>query len=147
MTDRWGVPLIINDNIQVCQAVGAAGVHVGQSDMEAGQVRRLLGPEKIIGVTAKTVEQALAAQAAGADYLGCGAVFGSATKLDTKKMELDTLDDICRHVSIPVCGYRRYQLRKYQPTFRPSHGRRGCSIGFVFCREPEKGRAGFERKD
>lgn len=102
VTDRWGVPLIINDNIQVCQAVSAAGVHVGQSDMEAGQVRRLLGPEKIIGVTAKTVEQALAAQAAGADYLGCGAVFGSATKLDTKKMELDTLDDICRHVSIPV---------------------------------------------
>ena len=102
VTDRWGVPLIINDNIEVCQAVDAAGVHVGQADMEAGQVRRILGPEKIIGVTAKTVEQARAAQAAGADYLGCGAVFGSATKLDTKKMELDTLDDICRHVSIPV---------------------------------------------
>ncbi len=102
VTDAYQVPLIINDNIQVCLACDAAGVHVGQSDMAAGQVRRLLGEDKIIGVTAKTVDQALAAQAAGADYLGCGAVFGSSTKLDTKKMSLETLDEICRSVSIPV---------------------------------------------
>lgn len=102
VTDAYHVPLIINDNIQVCLASGAAGVHVGQSDMAAGQVRRLLGEDKIIGVTAKTVEQAKAAEQAGADYLGCGAVFGSATKLDTKKMSLETLDEICRSVSIPV---------------------------------------------
>lgn len=102
VTDFYGVPLIINDNIEVCLACEAAGVHVGQSDMEAGQVRRLLGGERIIGVTAKTVEQAMKAQACGADYLGSGAVFGSATKLDARKMSLEMLDDICESVSIPV---------------------------------------------
>lgn len=102
ITDKYGVPLIINDNIEVCLASGAAGVHVGQSDMEAGHVRELLGEERIIGVTAKTVEQAMRAAACGADYLGSGAVFGSTTKLDTKKMSLGTLDDICSSVDIPV---------------------------------------------
>ena len=102
VTDKYGVPLIINDNIQVCLASGAAGVHVGQSDMEAGRVRELLGEDKIIGVTAKTVEQARRALECGADYLGSGAVFGSTTKLDTKKMTLETLDEICDSVDIPV---------------------------------------------
>ena len=102
VTDKYGVPLIINDNIQVCLESGAAGVHVGQSDMEAGSVRELLGGDKIIGVTAKTVEQARRAWQCGADYLGSGAVFGSTTKLDTKKMSLETLDEICDSVDLPV---------------------------------------------
>ena len=70
---RYGVPLILNDDAELAQAAGADGVHVGQSDMEAGRVRALLGEDKLIGVSARTVEQALAAQAAGADYLGVGA--------------------------------------------------------------------------
>lgn len=102
LTDRYGVPLIINDNVAVALKCGAAGVHVGQEDLEAGQVRALLGPDKIIGVTAKTVEQALQAQAAGADYLGSGAVFGSTTKANARPMDLETLRAITQAVSIPV---------------------------------------------
>lgn len=102
LTDRYGVPLIVNDNVSVAIACGAAGVHVGQEDLETGQVRRLLGPDKIIGVTAKTVDQAKRAQAAGADYLGSGAVFGSSTKLDAKPMTMERLKEITSAVSIPV---------------------------------------------
>lgn len=102
VTDAYHVPLIINDNIDVCIKSGAAGVHVGQSDMTAGRVRALLGPEKIIGVTAKTPEQAKAAYENGADYIGCGAVFGSKTKLDTSAISLEQLDTVCQSVPIPV---------------------------------------------
>lgn len=99
---RYGVPLLINDNIDIARRSGADGVHVGQSDMEAAAVRSILGSEMIVGVTAKTVEQAQRAQDAGADYLGSGAVFGSATKLNTSPMSMDTLRTICRSVEIPV---------------------------------------------
>lgn len=101
---RYHVPLIINDNVDIAIASGADGVHVGQSDMAAGNVRARLGADKIIGVTAKTVEQAKAAQEAGADYLGSGAVFGTTTKLDAKAMDLDLFQEICESVSIPVCA-------------------------------------------
>ncbi|MED9822330.1 MAG: thiamine phosphate synthase [Christensenellales bacterium] len=99
---RYGVPLLINDDVEAVRRSGADGVHVGQSDMEAAAVRGVLGSGMIVGVTAKTVEQALAAQAAGADYLGSGAVFGSSTKTDAKPMTRETLQAICRAVSIPV---------------------------------------------
>lgn len=99
---RYGVPLLINDNIDIARLSGADGVHVGQSDMEAAAVRSILGSDMIVGVTAKTVEQAQRAQEAGADYLGSGAVFGSATKLNAKPMSMDTLRTICRSVEIPV---------------------------------------------
>lgn len=102
LTDRYGVPLLINDNVQVAMACDAAGVHVGQEDLEAGRVRELLGPDKIIGVTAKTVEQAKRAEAAGADYLGSGAVFGSATKKNAIPMTKELLTQITHAVSIPV---------------------------------------------
>lgn len=102
LTDRYGVPLLINDNVQVAMACGAAGVHVGQEDLEAGRVRELLGPDKIIGVTAKTLEQARRAEAAGADYLGSGAVFGSTTKKNAKPMTKELLTQITHAVSIPV---------------------------------------------
>ena len=98
----YGVPLIINDNVEVALACGADGVHVGQRDMEAHRVRQLVGPGMIVGVTAATPQLALQAQAQGADYLGVGAVFGSTTKLDAKPLARETLEEICKLVEIPV---------------------------------------------
>ena len=102
LTDAYGVPLIINDRVDIALACGAAGVHVGQEDLDAGTVRELLGPDRILGVTAKTVEQAERAEQAGADYLGSGAVFGSSTKKNTKPMTIEQLRQITSAVSIPV---------------------------------------------
>ena len=99
---RYGVPLIINDNVEVALAAGADGVHVGQDDLTVEQVRRLAGDRLIVGVSAHTVEQALAAQAGGADYLGVGAVFATATKSDAHVLPRETLAAICRAVDIPV---------------------------------------------
>ena len=102
LTARYGIPLIINDSVAVALAADADGVHVGQGDLDAAKVRKLLGQDKILGVTAKTVEQALRAQAEGADYLGSGAVFGSATKKDACSMTMERLREITAAVSIPV---------------------------------------------
>ena len=99
---RYGVPLLINDNVEIARRSGADGVHVGQDDMEAASVRSILGSDMIVGVTAKTVQQAIRAQEAGADYLGSGAVFGSATKLNAKPMTKELLNAICHAVEIPV---------------------------------------------
>lgn len=99
---QYHVPLLINDNVELAVKIGADGVHVGQSDMELQKARMLLGKDKIIGVTAKTVEQAKAAEQAGADYLGSGAVFGTSTKADAKAMDLDQFQTICESVQIPV---------------------------------------------
>ena len=99
---KYQVPFVINDNVEIALAVDADGVHVGQNDMDAAQARALLGPDKILGVTAKTVEQALKAQEQGADYLGSGAVFGTSTKADALPMTMERLGEICRSVSIPV---------------------------------------------
>ena len=96
------VPFLINDNVELAVEIEADGVHVGQHDMEAGEVRRKIGPDKILGVSAQTVEQALKAQAAGADYLGVGAVFPTGTKDDADAVSLDTLKAICQAVDIPV---------------------------------------------
>lgn len=99
---RYGMPLIINDNVEVALASGADGVHVGQDDLTVEQVRRLAGDRLIVGVSAHSVEQALAAQAGGADYLGVGAVFATATKSDAHVLPRETLAEICRAVDIPV---------------------------------------------
>lgn len=96
------VPLIINDNVQFAIDIDADGVHLGQDDMNPAEARKLLGTDKIIGVTAKTVEQAKRAQADGADYLGSGAVFGSTTKLNAKPMTKELLREITAAVDIPV---------------------------------------------
>lgn len=98
----YGVPLLINDSIDIALRSGADGVHVGQSDTDARTARQLLGPDRIVGVTAKTVEQAQLAQAAGADYIGSGAVFGTSTKPDAKPMSAKLLRTICASVEIPV---------------------------------------------
>ena len=96
---RYGVKLILDDDVELAAKVG---VHIGQSDMELAHAREILGPDKIIGVTAKTVEQAKAAEAGGADYLGSGAVFGSTTKKDAIPMKHELLEEICHSVKIPV---------------------------------------------
>lgn len=100
----YNVPLIINDNVDVALAVDAEGVHLGQGDMSPIEARKLLGENKIIGVTARSVEQAIKAEKDGADYLGSGAVFGTSTKGDAVKMSLETLHNICSAVNIPVCA-------------------------------------------
>lgn len=102
ITDKYDVPLIINDNIDIALAVDAAGVHVGQCDLDAELVRQKIGDKKVIGVSAKTVEQALKAEQAGADYLGVGAMFPTESKLDTSRITIETLTEICRAVQIPV---------------------------------------------
>ena len=99
---RFHVPFVINDNVDIAAEIDADGVHVGQSDMEAGDVRKKMGPDKIIGVSAQTVEQALRAQAHGADYLGVGAVFPTGSKADAVEVSHDTVREICRAVDIPV---------------------------------------------
>ena len=99
---QYGVPLLINDDVMLAKKIGADGVHVGQDDMSAAKARELLGEDAIIGVTARTVEQAVAAQEAGADYLGSGAVFGTSTKKDAKPMDPAYFQQICESVSIPV---------------------------------------------
>lgn len=99
---RYGVPFIVNDNVEIAIRCGADGIHVGQKDMEAENVRALVGEAMMIGVSAQTVEQALAAEAAGADYLGVGAVFGTTTKVDANSVSHETLGKICEAVSIPV---------------------------------------------
>lgn len=100
LCDKYNVPLIINDNLDVAIKCGASGVHVGQSDMSANDIRKKT--DMLLGVTAKTVEQAILAQEQGADYIGVGAVFGSTTKLDAKPIDIHTLCTICQSVSIPV---------------------------------------------
>ncbi len=99
---NYHVPFIVNDNVELAKSIGADGVHIGQSDMELTRAREMLGQDAIIGVTAKTVEQAKAAETGGADYLGSGAVFGSSTKLDAKPMDHALLQEICESVHIPV---------------------------------------------
>ena len=96
------VPFVVDDNVEVALAAGADGVHVGQSDMEALDVRAKLGPDKLIGVSAHTVEEALLAEKQGADYLGVGAVFPTSSKSDVGEMSYETLKAICKAVSIPV---------------------------------------------
>ena len=102
LTDKYKIPFVINDNIEVALACGADGVHVGQSDMAAKDVRSQIGKDKILGVSAQTVEQAILAEKNGADYLGVGAVFSTSTKPDADAVTFETLKTICESVSIPV---------------------------------------------
>lgn len=102
LSGKYQVPLIINDNVEIAIAADADGVHVGQSDMEAGKVRERLGKDKIIGVSVQTPKQAVLAEKTGADYLGVGAVFTTSTKEDADVISMETLREICQAVSIPV---------------------------------------------
>ncbi len=102
LTDQYGIPFVVNDNVEVALAANADGVHVGQSDRDARDVRALIGKDKIMGVSAVTVEQAVLAEQSGADYIGVGAVFATSTKKDADVVSLETLKKICEAVSIPV---------------------------------------------
>lgn len=102
LCSEYNVPFIINDNVEIALAINADGVHIGQSDMEMKEAREKLGPDKIIGVSAHTKEEALLAQAQGADYLGVGAVFPTSSKDDAESVSYETLKEICEVVSIPV---------------------------------------------
>ncbi|MCI8630734.1 MAG: thiamine phosphate synthase [Firmicutes bacterium] len=99
---KYNVPFIVNDNVDIARKCGADGVHVGQSDMEAGNVRSILGDDMIIGVSVHNVEEAFAAVSRGADYLGVGAVFSTSTKLDAGSVSKETVRAICDAVSVPV---------------------------------------------
>ena len=102
LCEKYHVPFVINDNVEIAIASDADGVHIGQSDRKVSEVRAELGETKIIGVSAQTVEQAIRAQQEGADYLGVGAVFSTSTKLDADSVSFETLKSICEAVSIPV---------------------------------------------
>ena len=102
ITDAYQVPLIIDDRLDVCLAVDAAGLHIGDDELPVSVARKVLGPEKILGVTAKTVKRALEAEEAGADYLGTGAIFPTTTKENAPITLISTLKTICQTVAIPV---------------------------------------------
>ena len=102
ITDLYQIPFVINDNVEVALACGADGVHIGQKDQPVAEVRKKVGPHKIVGVSAQTVEQARQAEADGADYLGVGAVFPTSTKKDADTLSFQQLQAICQAVSIPV---------------------------------------------
>ena len=104
LCDSFNVPLIINDRLDIAMAVGAAGVHLGQDDLPCAAARKILGEDYIIGVSAHNPAEAKAALQSGADYLGCGAVFGTATKADVKKLGTEGLTTICREKGLPVVG-------------------------------------------
>lgn len=99
---KYQVPFVVNDNVEIARRMNADGVHVGQSDMEAGNVRAILGDRKILGVSVQTVEQAVLAERMGADYLGVGAVFHTGSKADADDVSHETLKAICEAVRIPV---------------------------------------------
>ena len=100
--NRYKVPFIVNDDVELAKEIDADGVHVGQDDASVKSARQILGTDKIVGATAKTIEQAQIAQEQGADYLGSGAVFGSTTKKDALPMTMELLNEICHSVQIPV---------------------------------------------
>ena len=102
LCQKYKVPFVINDNVEIARKIDADGVHVGQSDMQADDVRKIIGKNKILGVSAQTVEQAIIAERRGADYIGVGAVFQTVTKSDADYVSLETLKQICRSVNIPV---------------------------------------------
>lgn len=102
VTDEFRVPYVVNDEVEIAKAIDADGVHIGQSDKALVDARKILGSDKIIGVSAQTVEQAVEAQKNGADYLGVGSIFTTSTKLDADDVSLETLRAICDAVSIPV---------------------------------------------
>ena len=102
ITDAYQVPLIIDDRLDICLAVDAAGLHIGDDELPVSVARKVLGPEKILGVTAKTVKRALEAETWGADYLGTGAIFPTTTKENAPITLISTLKTICQTVAIPV---------------------------------------------
>ena len=116
ITDRYHLPLIIDDRVDICLAVDASGVHIGDEDLPVDIVRQLLGPTKLIGVSAKTVDRAVEAERLGADYLGTGAIFPTKTKDKAPLTSLETLAAICEAVAIPVVaigGIKEHNIKTF----------------------------------
>lgn len=99
---RYKVPYVVNDSVEIAMAIDADGVHVGQSDIKGRDIRGMIGPDKILGISAGTIEEAIAAEKAGADYIGVGAVFATGTKKNARNLSIETLKEISSAVSIPV---------------------------------------------
>ncbi len=102
LCEKYRVPFVVNDSVEIALATGADGVHVGQSDIRGRDIRAIIGPDKILGISAGTVEEAVAAEQAGADYIGVGAVFATGTKKNARNLTMDQLRAIRASVSIPV---------------------------------------------
>lgn len=102
LCEKYHVPFVVNDNVDIALDIDADGVHVGQSDIKGRDIRSILGPDKILGISAGTVEEAVAAEKAGADYIGVGAVFGTSTKKDARNLSVEKLHEISKAVTIPV---------------------------------------------
>lgn len=113
--DRYNVPLIIDDSVNVALKCAAAGVHIGQKDIDLVSARKILGSDRIVGVSAKNVEQAKRAEDCGADYLGVGAIYPTDTKKDYTSTSIETLKDICKSVSIPVVAIGGIKLHNIEP--------------------------------
>ena len=119
LCNQYSIPFIVNDNVDIAIACGADGIHVGQTDMQADNVRSLIGENMILGISVQTVEQAMLAEQSGADYLGVGAVFSTSTKADADIVSLPVLKEICAAVSIPVVaigGIYRHNIMKLAGT-------------------------------
>lgn len=102
LCEKYRVPFVVNDSVEIAMRCDADGVHVGQSDIKGRDIRAIIGPDKILGISAGTVEEAVAAEKAGADYIGVGAVFGTSTKLNARTMTMERLKEIVASVTIPV---------------------------------------------
>lgn len=119
ITDRYQIPLIIDDRVDICLAVDAAGVHIGDDELPVAMTRQLIGPDKVLGVSTKTVETAVAAVAAGADYLGVGAIFPTQTKVNAAVTPIATLKAITAQVAVPVVaigGVKEANLATFKDT-------------------------------
>lgn len=145
VTDFYHVPLIIDDRIDIMLAVDAAGVHLGQSDLPAEAARQLIGPDKILGVSAQTVEEAEKAESDGADYLGVGAVFPTATKTDTVPVSKETLSAICQAVRIPVVAIGGINARNV-PALEGT-GISGAAVVSAIMAQPKPEEAARRLKD
>ncbi|WP_034849005.1 thiamine phosphate synthase [Clostridium hydrogeniformans] len=117
LTKKYNIPLIINDRVDIALLVDADGVHVGQKDIPAKEVRRLIGKDKILGVSARTIEEAMRAKEDGADYLGVGAIFSTTTKLDAKNVKKEEVKKIKEDVGLPMVGIGGLNLGNIQKTF------------------------------
>ncbi|SHH69847.1 thiamine phosphate synthase [Clostridium grantii] len=119
VTDKYNIPLIINDRLDIALAIDAAGVHLGQSDLPCEIARKILGENKILGISTATLEEAVLAKKQGADYLGVGAMFSTSTKLNTRSVSISTLKEIKNTVNIPVVaigGINHANYKKLIPT-------------------------------